>query len=114
MEIVTLENAVYLGMKNDLAFLIDLNLYLFEHQSTVNPNMPLRFLQYVSTEYEKLLASKDLYRDKLVQIPSPRFIVFYNGIASCPERQELKLSDAFLTREDMLELELRVKVLNTN
>ncbi len=114
LEIVTLENAVYLGMKNDLAFLIDLNLYLFEHQSTINPNMPLRFLQYVSAEYEKLAASKDLYRDRLVQIPAPHFIVFYNGTASCPERQELRLSDAFLTEEEMPELELRVKVLNIN
>lgn len=114
LEIVTLENAVYMGMKNDLAFLIDLNLYLFEHQSTINKNMPLRFLQYVSAEYEKLVASKDIYREKLVQIPSPHFIVFYNGAALCPEQSELRLSDAFLTTETLPELELRVRVLNIN
>lgn len=114
LEIVTLENAVYMGMKNDLAFLIDLNLYLFEHQSTVNKNMPLRFLQYVSAEYEKLVASKDIYREKLIQIPPPHFIVFYNGAASCPEQSELRLSDAFLTKEGLPELELRVRVLNIN
>lgn len=114
LEIVTLENAVYMGMKNDLAFLVDLNLYLFEHQSTVNKNMPLRFLQYVSAEYEKLAAGKNIYRDRLIQIPSPHFIVFYNGMAYCPEKKELKLSDAFLIKEDMPELELLVKVLNIN
>lgn len=114
LEIVTLENAVYLGMKNDLAFLVDLNLYLFEHQSTINPNMPLRFLQYVSAEYEKLAISQGIYRDRLVRLPAPHFIVFYNGTASCPEQQELRLSDAFMTKEKLPELELRVKVLNIN
>ena len=51
LEIVTLENAIYMGVKNDLAFLVDFHLYLYEHQSTVNPNMPFRFLQYVAEEY---------------------------------------------------------------
>lgn len=114
LEIVTLENAVYMGMKNDLAFLVDLNLYLFEHQSTVNRNMPLRFLQYVSAEYEKLTEGKNIYRDRLIQIPSPHFIVFYNGTAHWPEQRELKLSDAYLTKEAAPELELLVKVWNIN
>lgn len=114
LEIATLENAVYMGMKNDLAFLVDLNLYLFEHQSTVNRNMPLRFLQYVSAEYEKLAAGRNIYRDRLIQIPAPHFIVFYNGSAYWPEQRELRLSDAFLTKEDVPELELLVKVLNIN
>lgn len=60
LEIVTLENAIYMGMKNDLAFIIDTNLYLYEHQSTYNPNMPLRDLFYISNEYQKLL-DKNLY-----------------------------------------------------
>lgn len=114
LEIVTMENAIYVAMRNDLAFLVDLGLYLYEHQSTNNRNMPLRFLQYVSAEYEKLLAPNDLYRDKLVRIPPPHFLVFYNGTAACPEQQELRLSDAFLTKEEEPELELRVKVLNIN
>ena len=37
LEIVTLENAIYMGMKNDLAFIIDTNLFLYEHQSDL-PN----------------------------------------------------------------------------
>lgn len=58
LEIVTLENATYMGIKNDLAFIIDLNLHMYEHQSTVNPNIPLRFLQYVVNEYGRLTAGK--------------------------------------------------------
>ena len=114
LEIVMLESAVYMGMRNDLSFLIDMNLYLFEHQSTVNLNMPLRFLQYVSAEYEKLIHPDDLHREKLVRIPTPHFMVFYNGMAPCKEKLELKLSDAFYTKEDNPELELWVQVLNIN
>lgn len=114
LEIVMLESAVYMGMKNDLSFLIDMNLYLFEHQSTINPNMPLRFLQYVSAEYEKLIAPGSLYREKLVQIPAPHFMVFYNGTSPCGERMELRLSDAFYERGTKPELELLVQVLNIN
>lgn len=61
LEIVTLENAIYMGMKNDLAFIIDTNLFLYEHQSTYNPNMPLRDLFYISSEYQKLVDNKSLY-----------------------------------------------------
>lgn len=114
LEIVTLESAVYMGVKNDLAFLVDMNLYLFEHQSTVNPNMPLRFLQYVSAEYERMIDSDELHREKLVRIPAPHFVVFYNGMAKCEEKQELKLSDAFCTMERKPGLELWVQVLNIN
>ena len=114
LEIVTLENAVYLGMKNDLAFLVDFNLYLYEHQSTVNPNMPFRFLQYVTDEYSRLTASDNLYGEKLVKIPAPHFVVFYNGTRAYPEKQELRLSDSFQIQESRPNLELRAQVLNIN
>ena len=68
LEIVTLENAIYMGMKNDLAFIIDTNLYLYEHQSTYNPNMPLRDLFYISSEYQKMLDQKSLYSSSLQKI----------------------------------------------
>ena len=103
-----------MGMKNDLAFIVDMKLYLFEHQSTVNKNMPLRFLQYVSAEYEKLTVSEDLHKRTLVKIPAPHFIVFYNGTEKCTERQELRLSAAYEVEEEDPELELRVQVLNIN
>ena len=113
-EIVTLENAVYLGMKNDLAFLMDFSLSLYEHQSTVNPNMPFRFLQYVTDEYSRLTASDNLYGEKLVKIPAPHFVVFYNGVSAYPEKEELRLSDSFQIQEGSPNLELKVQVLNIN
>lgn len=70
LEIVTLENAIYMGIKNDLAFIIDTNLYLYEHQSTYNPNMPLRDLFYISSEYQKMLDQKSLYSSSLQKIPA--------------------------------------------
>ena len=76
---MTLENAIYMGMKNDLAFIIDTNLVLYEHQSTDNPNMPLRDLFYISAEYQKLVDDRSLYSSRLQKIPAPSFIVFYNG-----------------------------------
>ena len=79
LEIVTLENAIYMNMKNDLAFLIDMHLNLYEHQSTFNPNMPLRDLFYVAKEYQRLVEDASLYASSLVRIPAPRFVVFYNG-----------------------------------
>ena len=114
LDIVMLESAVYLGMRNDLAFIIDMRLYLFEHQSTVNKNMPLRFLQYVSAEYEKMILSENLHRRTLIKIPAPHFVVFYNGTEKCAERQELRLSAAYEVEEKDPELELRVQVLNIN
>lgn len=114
LDIVMLESAVYLGMKNDLAFIIDMRLYLFEHQSTVNPNMPLRFLQYVSAEYEKLIITENLHKHALIRVPAPHFVVFYNGTEKCAEQQELLLSAAYEVEEEAPELELRVQVLNIN
>ncbi len=114
LEIVTLESSTYMGMKNDLAFVVDFGLYLFEHQSTINYNMPLRFLLYISSEYGKLVGRRKLYEEKLTKIATPHFMVFYNGTKTCAECRELKLSDAFLVREETPELELRVQVLNIN
>ena len=114
LEIVTLENAIYMNMKNDLAFLINCHLSLYEHQSTVNLNMPLRDLFYVAKEYEKLLADRSLYGSTLVKIPAPTFITFYNGKQAQPERVEMKLSDAFDVPMDAPALELKVIQLNIN
>lgn len=114
LEIVTLENAIYMGMKNDLAFLVDFHLYLYEHQSTVNPNMPLRFLQYVTEEYCRLTAKENIYGSRRISLPSPHFVVFYNGKREYPERQLLRLSEAFQVQEDEPALELSVWMLNIN
>ena len=115
LEIVTLENAIYMGMKNDLAFLINLELNLYEHQSTWNPNMPLRDLFYVAKEYEQLIRKETLYSSRLVKLPVPRFLVFCNGrMPDQAEKIVLKLSDSFEKRTGEPELELKVTVLNIN
>ena len=114
LRVVTLENAVYMNMKNDFAFLIDFRLNLYEHQGTVNPNMPYRFLQYVAKEYEKLLVDESVYGKKLLKLPTPQFMVFYNGMEEQPEVKELRLSDAFEKKDENPSLELAVTVLNVN
>ena len=114
LEIVTLENAVYMNMRNDLAFVIDYSLHLYEHQSTYNPNMPLRNLFYVAKELSVLVDANSLYRRSLVKIPAPRFIVFYNGTENQPDQKYLRLSDAFQNSLEEPDLELVVTVLNIN
>ena len=86
LEVVTLENAVYMSMKNDVSCLIDMRIQLYEQQSTVNPNMPLRDLMYVCAQYEKIVIKKDMYSRRLVKLPTPKFVVFYNGIEKQSKR----------------------------
>ena len=114
LEINTLENAVYLNIKNDISFVFEFNLYLFEHQSTFCPNMPLRDLQYVSAVLENLIKDFDLYSGTLVKIPAPHFVVFYNGKEKKEDRMVLKLSDAFQNKEKEPQLELLVTMININ
>ena len=84
--ITTLENAVYLGMKNGVSFILGTQLVLYEHQSTPNPNMPLRNLAYVACVYMAYVFGDNLYGRKLIKIPEPRFVVFYNGQTRCRNR----------------------------
>lgn len=114
LQIITLDNAIYMEMKNDLAFIIDTNLCLYEHQSTQNANMPLRNLFYISREYQKLVEKKSLYSSAIQKIPTPRFVVFYNGRAKMEDRSELLLSSAYESPTSDPDLELRVTVLNVN
>ena len=114
LEIITLENAVYMNIKNDLAFIMNFQLHLYEHQSTVNPNLPLRDLIYVSCELQRLVDKKTLYSRKLTKIPTPQFVVFYNGVDEHPEKSVQRLSDAFEIPMSEPELELKVLVLNIN
>ena len=114
LEIVTLENAIYMGMKNDLAFIIDTDLFLYEHQSTYNPNMPLRDLFYISSEYQKLVDKRSLYSSVLQKIPAPQFIVFYNGTEKKKDSWVNHLSEAFKNLSGNPKLELEVLTLNIN
>ena len=114
LEVVTLENAIYMGMKNDLAFIMDMNLYLYEHQSTYNPNIPLRDLFYIANEYQRLVVHKSLYSSTLQKIPAPKFVVFYNGSKELEDWSQLQLSSAYEHPVEEPDLELRVTVLNVN
>ena len=114
LEIVTLENAIYMNMKNDLAFIMDTNLYLYEHQSTYNPNMPLRDLFYISGEYQKLVDRKSLYSSILLKLPAPNFIVFYNGKRKMPDRWTNCLSESYENQQGEPNLELKVVTININ
>ena len=115
LNIVTLENAVYMGMKNDLAFVLETGLYLYEHQSTYNPNIPLRDLFYIASEYQSLINQRTLYSSTLQTIPTPIFLVLYNGTdENIPDRLELRLSDAYENYSENPDLELKVTMLNIN
>lgn len=114
LEINTLENAIYLSMHNDLSFIIDSRLALYEHQSTYSPNLPLRYLIYVADLYSRTTKDKNLYGTRIVNLPTPRFLIFYNGIQKLPDMMELRLSDAFQVKEDEYALELRATLLNIN
>ena len=114
LTVVTLENAIYMNMKNDLAVVMDFYMDLYEHQSTYNPNIPLRNLHYVARELRSWSGGRTIYGRQLVKIPTPRFFVFYNGRDMQPERQVLKLSDAFINPEEDPALELKVVMLNIN
>ena len=86
-----------MALSNDIAMLVDNRLVvLVEHQSTINENMPLRLLEYVSRIYEQLVPSEDRYEKKMIKIPYPEFFVFYNGTEDYPVETELRLSDAFI------------------
>ncbi|OUN30278.1 hypothetical protein [Blautia sp. An81] len=114
LEINTLENAIYMGMKNDLSFLIDDKLSLYEHQSTVNPNMPLRFLFYISDLYSCMTTEENFYGRKALSIPIPCFVIFYNGAEPQPDRKILRLSDLYTVRMKETQLELTAVLLNIN
>ena len=114
LTICTLENAIYMNFKNDISFLLDSEMNLYEHQGSYNPNMPLRDLVYIAKQLEKYTRDETIYSSTLVKIPVPRFVVFYNGTDGQPERQILRLSDAFEKKTAEPELELKVLMLNIN
>ncbi len=114
LSVYTLENAIYMNVKNDISFLLDSELNLYEHQASYNPNMPLRDLIYIARQLGKYIRESSIYSTVLTRIPVPRFVVFYNGTKKQPERKILKLSDAFEKKVSDPELELKVLMLNIN
>ena len=116
LQIVTLDNAIYISRKNDLAFLLAGSINMYEHQSTLNPNMPVRFLIYLAQEYQLLVESTDksLYGSEMIPLPTPQCVVFYNGTADTPDEYELRLSSAFSNQDVEPAVEVVVKVININ
>ena len=122
ISINTLENVLFMGFNNDISFEIGGKLVvLIEHQSTINPNMALRLLIYITRILEKRIKSRTLYSKKQLSIPWPEFFVLYNGIEPFPDNKVIKLSDLFenpmdlnLPEKSRPLLELEVKVININ
>lgn len=116
--ITTIDDVVYMGMKNDLSFIIDDIMSLYEHQSTYSPNLPLRGLFYFSAMYRNYIEpmKQKLYTDSPLRIPFPVYLVFYNGSMEEPERKELLLSDLFIQNGKGLQpaLECTALLLNIN
>ena len=116
VEIILLEKGISLSIRNDATFIIDMYMNFYEHQSTYNPNMPLRDLIYYANTMEKQLKQekRDLFSRQLIMIPTPRFAVFYNGTEKRPEQEIMRLSDAFLHPMEVPEMELTCTVYNIN
>ena len=94
IKITTIEEVLYLGMHNDVSFMISDEMSLYEQQSTYNPNMPVRQLQYCGYLYEKYIKENKLnkFGSRLIQLPVPRLVVFYNGTTDEPDEKILKLN----------------------
>ena len=116
IEINTIEGIIYVTMKNDISFLIDSQLNLYEQQSSYNPNMPLRGLMYFAELYQKHLTrqDRDLFTTALVKIPTPNFVVFYNGSRDMPDVTKLRLSEAFEVPAENGDFEWTATMLNIN
>lgn len=114
LEINTLRNAIYMSMHNDVSFIIDSRLMLYEHQSTYSSNLPIRYLMYVADIYSNFTKNENLYGRKMIRIPTPKFLIFYNGVEEQADMQIKKLSDAYTVKEEHPSLELEAIMLNIN
>lgn len=116
VHIMKLEKGILLSIRNDASFVLDAYLNLYEHQSSYNPNMPLRFLIYFSALLEEMVREQeyDLYGRKQIPIPTPKFIVFYNGLDQRPAREIMRLSDAYDHQEERYSMDLECIAYNIN
>ncbi|MBO6207783.1 MAG: hypothetical protein J6O73_12700 [Lachnospiraceae bacterium] len=114
----TIGEVLYMGMRNDVSFVLDMWLNIYGHQSTLNPNMPVRCLMYLGRLWSKQLIGNskwNIYGKKVIELPAPKCVVFYNGTEEEPDELELKLSDAFPEKyREKADVELKVRMLNIN
>lgn len=116
LQVTTFENIIYMTMKEDTAFLIANTLNLYEHQSSINPNMPICGFIYLAQQYERLIRKTDMniYGRERVKLPTPRYIVFYNGEDKVSDRSELRLSEAFIVPDEQPAVEVIATMININ
>ena len=116
LQVTTIEDVIYMGMKNDVSILLHSRMALYEHQSTYNPNMPVRGFLYAAKLYEKYIESNELniYGSTQVELPVPQYVVFYNGSGQHEDEEILRLSDAFERKEDGEGYEWTARMLNIN
>ena len=114
LEINTIDDVIYMHLKNDMSFILDDWQNLFEQQSTFNPNQPLRGFFYFADLYKIKYFGKKIYSTRLLKIPTPQYIVFYNGTTNMPDKKELRLSDAFQQPTEQPDIEVVAHMLNIN
>ncbi|MBE5920396.1 MAG: hypothetical protein E7272_11220 [Pseudobutyrivibrio ruminis] len=116
IELYTIDDVIYIKMKNDVAIILDSYLSLWEQQSSYNPNMPIRGLMYFGKLYDKYIETNELniYGSKLIKIPTPRYIVFYNGSKDTKPVTELRLSEAFINPDKTNKFEWTAIMYNLN
>lgn len=116
IEFNTLKDVLYIGMRNDTSFLIVGTMNVYEHQSSYNPNMPLRQLEYVSKLFSGYISDHKLnkYGESVIKLPTPKLVVFYNGTKECPDEKFLYLSDSFEPVGVESDVEVKVRMLNIN
>ncbi len=115
IEITTMSDAVYMGMRNDVSFIITEFISLFEQQSTYNPNMPVRQLMYLGRLYDKYIdaTKQNLYGKRQIELPVPKLVTFYNGKEDVPDKI-LHLSDSFSKNAELSDVEVNVRLININ
>ncbi len=118
IEFTTIDDVLYMGMKNDISFLITDIMNIYEHQVTFNPNMPMRYLIYLGMIYSKYTENNkhriNLYSTTLQKFPLPKLVCFYNGLVEMKDQVELRLTDAFDTTIGEPDVEVKVTMLNIN
>lgn len=116
LSITTIDDVIYIKMKNDVSLLLNGNMPLWEQQSSINPNMPIRGLMYFGSLYSQYIKANrmNIYGRKLQKIPTPQYIVFYNGADDYAPVTRLRLSDAFINRINSGDFEWTATVYNLN
>ena len=115
IEITTMSDTVYMGMKNDVSCIVSDTLSLYEQQSTYNPNMPVRQLMYLGRQYDRYIkdTKQNIYSSKQMHLPVPRLVTFYNGSEDVDDRI-LKLSDSFSEKAGQSDIQVNVRLININ